>query len=85
MRASNEEALSSVEKIPFAAQARCYPGGVPDQLLFAFEPLYFIQTPKLVVMMWQRDQWVRRVQMTDTSSPRGSANRSVVTRMGTPW
>jgi len=68
MRASNEGALSSVEKIPFAAQARCYPGGVPGQLLFPFEPLYFIQTPKLVIMMWQRDQWVRRVHMTDKHS-----------------
>src|SRR6267142_6515515 len=34
MKASNDEALSSVEKIPFAAQARCYPGSVPGQLLF---------------------------------------------------
>src|SRR5215471_8983994 len=68
MKASNEEALSSVEKIPFAAQARCYPGSVPGQLLFPFEPLYFIQAPKLVVMMWQRDQWVRHVHMTDKHS-----------------
>jgi len=68
MKASNEEALSSVEKIPFAAQARCYPGAVPGQLLFPFEPLYFIQAPKLVVMMWQRDQWVRHVHMTDKHS-----------------
>jgi hypothetical protein len=36
MKAANDEALSSVEKIPFAAQARCYPGGVPGQLLFPF-------------------------------------------------
>src|SRR4051794_18674061 len=68
MKASNDEALSSVEKIPFAAQARCYPGAVPGQLLFPFEPFYFIQTPKVVIMMWQRDQWVRRVHMTDKHS-----------------
>ena len=68
MKASNEEALSSVEKIPFAAQARCYPGAVPGQLLFPFEPLYFIQAPKLVIMMWQRDQWVRHVHLTDKHS-----------------
>jgi hypothetical protein len=68
MKASNEEALSSVEKIPFAAQARCYPGGVPGQLLFPFEPVYFIQTPKIVYMIWQRDHMVRRVLMRDQHS-----------------
>src|SRR5215469_8300105 len=68
MKASNEEALSSVEKIPFAAQARCYPGSVPGQLLFPFEPVYFIQTPKIVYMIWQRDHMVRRVFMTDKHS-----------------
>jgi hypothetical protein len=68
MKASNEEALSSVEKIPFAAQARCYPGGVPGQLLYPFEPVYFIQTPKIVYMIWQRDHMVRRVFMRDQHS-----------------
>src|SRR5262249_44893246 len=62
------EALSSVEKIPFAAQARCYPGAVPAQLLFPFEPLYFIQTPKVVYLMWQRDHMVRRIWMADKHS-----------------
>ena len=41
--------------VPFAAQARCFPGGVPGQLLLPFEPFYVIQTPKIVYMMWQRD------------------------------
>ena len=44
MQASNDEALRSEIAIPFAAQARCYPGGVPGQLLYPFEPVYFIQT-----------------------------------------
>jgi hypothetical protein len=68
MKASNDEALSDAIKIPFAAQARCYPGGVPGQLLYPFEPLYFIQTPKVVYMMWQRDHMVRRVFLTDKHS-----------------
>jgi len=68
MKASNDEALSHALKIPFAAQARCYPGGVPGQLLFPFEPFYVIQTPKIVYMMWQRDQWVRRIFLTDKHS-----------------
>jgi hypothetical protein len=68
MKASNEDALSSIKKIPFAAQARCYPGGVPGQLLFPFEPLYFIQLPKIVYMIWQRDHQVRHVLLTDRHS-----------------
>ena len=66
---SNEEALRGERQVPFAAQARCYPGGVPGQLLFPFEPFYFIQTPKEVWMMWQRDMLVRRVFLTDKHSP----------------
>jgi hypothetical protein len=68
MQASNDEALTGSRQVPFAAQARCYPGGVPGQLLFPFEPVYFVQTPKEVWMMWQRDHMVRRVFMTDHHS-----------------
>jgi hypothetical protein len=68
MADSNEEALKGVRQVPFAAQARCYPGGVPGQLLFPFEPFYFIQTPKEVWMIWQRDHMVRRVFLTDKHS-----------------
>jgi len=68
MKASNEEALSGKRQVPFAAQARCYPGGVPGQLLYPAEPFYFIQTPKQVWMIWQRDHMVRRVFLTDKHS-----------------
>ncbi len=68
MRESNEEALSGRRHVPFAAQARCYPGGVPGQLLYPAEPFYFIQTPKQVWMIWQRDHMVRRIFLTDKHS-----------------
>jgi hypothetical protein len=69
MRASNDEALRGGDMaIPFAAQARCFPGGVPGQLLFPFEPLYFIQNSNEVWMMWQRDHMVRRIFLTDKHS-----------------
>ena len=68
MRDSNEEALAGIRQVPFAAQARCYPGGVPGQLLFPFEPVYFIQQDDVVTMMWQRDQMVRRVWLKDKHS-----------------
>src|SRR5262250_2509601 len=68
MKASNDEVLSGKRQVPFSAQARCYPGGVPGQLLYPAEPFYFIQTPKVVYMIWQRDHMVRRIYMTDKHS-----------------
>ena len=68
MLKSNEDALRTEIAIPFAAQARCYPGGVPGQLLYPFEPFYVIQTPKEVWMIWQRDHMVRRIFLTDQHS-----------------
>jgi len=68
MKASNDEVLSGKRQVPFAAQARCYPGGVPGQLLYPAEPFYFIQTPKIVYMVWQRDHMVRRIHLTDKHS-----------------
>jgi hypothetical protein len=47
----------------FTAQARCWPGGVPGQLVFVAEPIYFIQTPDEVWIIWQRDHNVRRVYL----------------------
>ena len=68
MRASNEEYLEGKRGLPFSAQGRCYPGGVPGQLLYPAEPFYFIQTPKEVWMIWQRDHMVRRIYLTDHHS-----------------
>src|SRR5262245_6055778 len=68
MRDSNEEVLSGKVQVPFTAQSRCYPGGVPGQLLYPAEPFYFIQTSKIVYMIWQRDHIVRRIYMTDRHS-----------------
>jgi hypothetical protein len=68
MLASNEEVLSGQRGLPFSAQGRCYPGGVPGQLLYPAEPFYFIKTPKEVWMIWQRDHMVRRIYLTDRHS-----------------
>ena len=68
IQATNDEILQGVRDIPFTAQARCYPGGVPGQLLWPFEPVYFIQTSNEVRMIWQRDHLVRRVYLTDKHS-----------------
>jgi hypothetical protein len=68
MRLSNEEVLSGKRGMPFLATSRCYPGGVPGQLLWTTEPLFFIQNPNMVHMVWQRDSLSRRIYMTDKHS-----------------
>jgi hypothetical protein len=68
MQESNDEVLSGKRGFPFAAQSTCHPGGVPGQLLIPAEPFYFIQTPKEVWMIWQRDHMVRRIYMNDRHS-----------------
>lgn len=59
MRAANEAVKNGHRH--FMAQSRCWPGGVPNQLLFVAQPVYFIQTPNEVWIIWERDHHVRRV------------------------
>jgi hypothetical protein len=68
MQESNDEVLSGKRGLPFVAQASCHPGGVPGQLLTPAQPLYFVQTPKEVWMVWQTDHMVRRIFLTDKHS-----------------
>ncbi|HWF94370.1 MAG TPA: hypothetical protein VG291_05365 [Xanthobacteraceae bacterium] len=68
MQESNDEVLSGKRGLPFSAQSTCYPGGVPEQLLTPAEPLYFVQTPRQVWMIWQTDHLVRRIYLTDQHS-----------------
>jgi hypothetical protein len=69
MRESNEEVISGKRVEGFMAQSSCYPGGVPGQLVYPAEPIYFIQKPAQVWMIWQRDHLVRRIYLTDRHSP----------------
>jgi len=64
---TNDELLSGKRKLPFNAQSRCWPGGVPGQLLF-LEPVYFIQMPTEVLMLWQRNSTLRHIRLTDRHS-----------------
>ena len=68
MQESNDDVLSGKRGLPFVAQSTCHPGGVPGQLLTPAQPLYFIQTPKEVWMIWQMDHMVRRIFMTEAHS-----------------
>jgi hypothetical protein len=72
MRKANNEVLAG--KIPFTADSRCYPAGVPSFLLFPANPVRFIQTPDQVLMIWQQDAQVRRVHLNQphTADPKPS-------------
>jgi hypothetical protein len=47
----------------YSRQASCWPIGVPGFLLYPVQPVYFIQTPKEVLMIWQADHQIRHVYL----------------------
>lgn len=59
LRKANELVLAG--KHPFIPRERCWPGSVPGFLLFPIQPLYFVQTPKEVLLILQYDHQVRHV------------------------
>src|SRR5439155_21220089 len=42
---------------------RCWPVGVPAFLLLPATPVYFLQTPKQVSMIWMQNHQVRRIYL----------------------
>src|SRR5216684_1416063 len=67
LRKANERALSG--KAAYTPKERCWPIGVPGFLLYPVFPVYFLQTPKEVVMIWAEDHMARHVYLTDQHSP----------------
>jgi hypothetical protein len=62
MKKDNDEVLAG--KIAFTARSSCMPAGVPGFMAFGGPtPLYFVQTPKEVLMIFSGDHQVRRVYM----------------------
>jgi len=61
LRKTNEEALAG--KVGFTARSRCWPHGVPGFLLYPVHPIFFIQTPKEVVMTWGQVFQLRHVYL----------------------
>jgi hypothetical protein len=61
MKKDNAEVLAG--KIAFTPHSSCTPAGVPGFHLYGFQPLYFVQTPKQVVMIYSNDQQVRRIYL----------------------
>jgi hypothetical protein len=62
MRKDIAEVLAG--KIAFTARSSCMPAGVPGFMAFGgATPLYFVQSPKEVVMIFEGDHQVRRVYL----------------------
>ena len=67
LRKVNERALTAI--VMFTPKERCWPIGVPGWLLYPVTPVYFLQTEKEVVMIWEEDHMVRHIYLTDRHSP----------------
>ncbi|HMA74479.1 MAG TPA: hypothetical protein VKP67_23760 [Xanthobacteraceae bacterium] len=67
LRKLNQRALT--ETMLWTPKERCWPIGVPGFLLYPVTPVYFLQTPKQVVMIWEEDHMFRHVYLTDQHSP----------------
>jgi len=62
-------------KIPFTADSRCWPGGVPGFDIYArVRPIYFLQTPKEITIIEESDMQVRRIYLNvpHTANPKPS-------------
>src|ERR1043166_1124237 len=66
LKKANERAISG--KPDFTPKERCWPIGVPGWLLYPVRPIWFLQTPKEVAMIWEEDHMVRHVYLTDKHS-----------------
>jgi hypothetical protein len=62
MKKDNEEVLAG--KIGYTPRSSCRPAGVPGFMSYGrFTPVYFVQSPKEVVIIFESDQQVRRVYL----------------------
>jgi len=64
----NERALSG--RAAYTPKERCWPIGVPGFLLYPVFPVYFVQTPEKVVMIWAEDHQVRHIYLNRQHSAR---------------
>lgn len=61
LRKVNERVLNG-EPV-FTPKERCWPIGVPAFLLYPVTPVYFLQTPDEVTLIWQEDHMVRHIYL----------------------
>jgi hypothetical protein len=67
MKRDNDEVLAG--KIAFTARSSCTHAGVPGYMTYGGpNPIYFVQTPKQVTMLYSGDQQVRRIYLDTAHS-----------------
>jgi hypothetical protein len=82
MKKDNDEVLAG--KIAFTARSSCMPAGVPGFMAYGgANPVYFVQTPKQVWMVYSGDAQVRRIYLdvphSEHPKPSWYASRSGTT------
>jgi len=66
LQRANQRALAGAEvALP---KERCWPVGVPGFSILPATPIYFLQTPKEVVMIWTQDHQMRHVWLNQNHS-----------------
>src|SRR5271167_581022 len=71
MKKDNDEVLAG--KIAYTPRSSCMPAGVPTFMTFSrFEPIFFVQSPKEVLMIFSGDQQVRHVYLGVPANPKPS-------------
>jgi hypothetical protein len=72
MDKDNKEVLAG--KYAYTARSSCAAAGVPGFMGFGAQPIYFVQTPKEVLMIFQGDAQVRRIYLNvpHSANPRSS-------------
>jgi hypothetical protein len=66
LRRHNALALSG--KGGLSRGASCWPVGVPAFLLHVIQPVFFVQAPDKVLMIWQGDHQIRHIYLTEKHS-----------------
>ena len=62
MKRANDEVLAG--GVPFVARERCWPAGVPAfDIMRRVAPVWVVQAPKEVLLIWPSDQQVRHVYL----------------------
>jgi hypothetical protein len=62
MKKANDDVLAG--KVPYITRERCWPAGVPGFTVYTrVQPIYFLQTPKEVVILNQLNQQFRHIYL----------------------
>ena len=84
MKKDNDEVIAG--KMAKTSRQSCEPAGMPGYDMYGFQPIYFLQEPKKVTMIFTGDQQVRHVYLdvphsANPSNRPGTENRSAIMKV----